>query len=310
MTVRLIERFSESLPDWLKDAIKNTNDARTYNVKRRSYIDGDAYETFYDYVKNGITMKGHVNYPLDTLTFEERPIPKTMASIRRDFEAGYDPVLKIKPRYNYGDDSERDFTVCIVHHTADRRTSDATQFKNSFEDAVKLALGYGPKWNEIKDRIIGYGVIANADEEVRNLNTKRRERSINRKYWQIPDPSVYEDELRQKRRRMKVGAFGLKMFKQLDALYDDIMETFDKALEKIETVSDDRANDIFYMMKLIKQNYETAICYIEDIMYKANPESGERFWNDSPENYGFARRTQERIDTVEGLLNGLKEKIR
>lgn len=224
MAVRLLrEKFSPSLPDWVRDAVAE-----------------DKYEF------SGL--------PLDTVEFEERPVPKNISVIQNDWENGYSPVIKWDGGYGV--------TVITREGYSDSRNP-SYKFKATFKDAIPYGMeqnfkNYG--WREVQPHIEKYGVFLNRKESLKTVRDKRDERSSAKFHIpKIPDPEKYM-------RGLKKDAVALRYKKQMDALYDEINDIFDAGMLATENMTDRDANVCFRDMKQIERVYNSCLKSIDYIL--------------------------------------------
>lgn len=233
MAVRLIERLSSSIPDWLRQALANK------------------YQGFGDGWKTKDKPK---NYPLDKIVFKNKGVPKTLKDIERDFLNGDAPVIKTKnPRGN----GEQETVWIIEPDNYTNSTNDSYIFKKAWEDSCPY---YDTSWKEIKPFVTEYGVIVKGEKQRDKLKDLRRDRAdIKRKYFKDP-----EDVAKQYQRTLKKDASIYRFFKEIDAIYDELTEIFNQGMEKLSSLSDSDANDLYSSMQFAKKRYEGLVKNLED----------------------------------------------
>lgn len=228
MAVRLLrESFSPSLPDWVRDAVASNK-----------------------YQFSGL--------PLDTVEFEERPIPKKLSDIQNDWEDGYIPVIE-------WDILGREDSVSVITREAYTDSRNASyKFKATFKESLPYAIenefkDYG--WKSIQSRILNYGVIANRESNLKTVGDKKRSRADAKSHIpRIQDPEMYMKGLKKDK-----IALGYK--KQMDALYDEINDLFDRATEMISnSLFDTEQNQIFKGMQQIERDYNECLKDIDTIL--------------------------------------------
>lgn len=284
MAVRLIERFADNLPDWFRSALPKTKPSGSYDrYGRRQKTDLVDRR-----VDNGVSfMQDMAQFPLDKINFEEKPIPRNLKSIERDYTDGNIPVIDLvvpqreratddvghyiydeqgNPVYNEIDPEEY-IIVLKPSWRYSRATNPSTLFKKDLEESFPwdFKRWHGTNWSDFKNYIAHYGVIINGKQDKEDLNVKRTERD---KFFQkgygvpIKDPSGSLDK--KARKILQNDSKIYPIYKKLDALYDELMEVFDEALEKIEDMNEDKANGCWRRMQLLKSDYERAISQIND----------------------------------------------
>ena len=267
MTVRLVEKFSSSIPDWLREVLPTKASRSSYNEPQYSLA----------------------RYPLDKIEFEEKPIPKTKKAIENDYINGDIPVIRFE---------DPDAIVVIRPTWASgnsRSTNPSLLFQKEFERVLPWDLHYSwVGWNGIKSHIKNYGIIRGgkqAEADLKNL---------------LQDRVAIRDELKRIRHRTKYGQQILNTdkvvyhyFKELDAIYDRMAQDFDIALDKMEEMRDEKANECFEEMQSLESMYLGAISRIET----ASMESEDTYWH--TDNHDFENSYD--IDRVKDRMAELKK---
>lgn len=228
MAVRLLrEKFSPSLPDWVKDAIK-------------------------DYDKNH-NLSG---FPWDTVEFVEKPIPQTQGEIQKDYENGYAPVIQF-------DRNGKTTTVVIKDDGFSNSSNASYKFKQTLARNLPWGLEDTLKkdgWKWIQRYITKYGVIMNRKADMKSVSDKRNDRrSAQYHIPEIPDPEDYM-------RGLKKDAVALRYKKQMDVLYDEINDIFDAGMVATENMTDRDANACFRDMEQIERKYNSCLKSIDYIL--------------------------------------------
>lgn len=250
MAVRLLrEKFSPSLPDWVKNAIKNSD--KNYNLSK---------------------------FPWDTVEFVEKPIPKTQGEIQKDYENGFAPVIQF-------DRNGKTTTVVIKNDGYSNSYNASYKFKQTLASNLPWEMADTLKkdgWKWIQQYITKYGVIMNRKENIKSVADKRNERSsAQSNIPRIPDPEDYM-------RGLKKDAVALRYKKQMDALYDEINDIFDAGMLATESMTDRDANKCFRDMEEIEREYNACLKGIDYILgqsvsywrdYDENEHSAEQFRN-------------------------------
>lgn len=270
MAVYLIERllnekFSPSLPEWVRDTI-------AYNK----------------YAFSGL--------PLDTVEFEERPIPKKISEIQNDWENGYIPVIE-------WDVSGRDCVSVITREAYTDSRNASYKFKATFKESLPYAIEddfkeYG--WKDIQNRILNYGVIANRESSLKTVGDKKNSRADAKRHIpKIQDPKMYMKGLKKDK-----IALGYK--KQMDALYDEINDLFDKATDKISnSIFDTEQNQIFKGMQQIEKMYNVCLKDINAIL--RDSVSGYSDY-DSEDDIYYTRYYKQHLSELQDTIEDFKDK--
>lgn len=264
MAVRLLrESFSPSLPDWVRDAVASNK-----------------------YSFSGL--------PLDTVEFEERPIPKKLSDIQNDWEDGYIPVIE-------WDISGRD-TVSVITREAYTDSRNASyKFKATFKESLPYAIeddfrDYG--WKSIQPRILNYGVITNRESNLKSVGDKRKSRADAKSHI----PSIQNPEMYMK--GLKKDAVALRYKKTLDNLYDEINDLFDAGMAITNDMTDRDANECFRDMKDIERKYNECIKQIDRILG-----SSVSTWGDFDEEKDYnAKYFRQYLDALNELITDFKSK--
>lgn len=269
MAVRLLrESFSPSLPDWVRDAVASNK-----------------------YSFSGL--------PLDTVEFEERPIPKKLSDIQNDWEDGYIPVIE-------WDILGRKDSVSVITREAYTDSRNASyKFKATFKESLPYAIedefkDYG--WKEIQPRILNYGVIANRESNLKSVGDKRRSRADAKSHIpKIQDPEMYMKGLKKDK-----IALGYK--KQMDALYDEINDLFDRATEKISnSIFDTEQNQIFKGMQQIEREYNECLKDIDTILRDRASEFKDY---DSEDDIYYTKYFKRHLSELHDTIDDFKDKWR
>lgn len=228
MAVRLLrESFSPSLPDWVRDAIK-------------------------DYDKNHNLSE----FPWDTVEFVEKPIPQTQGEIQKDYENGFAPVIQF-------DRNGKTTTVVIKNDGYSSSSNASYKFKQTLANNLPWGMADTLKkdgWKWIQQYITKYGVIMNRKENMKSVADKRSERSSAK--WNIPRIPDPEDYMRG----LKKDAVALRYKKQMDVLYDEINDLFDAGMLATESMTDRDANKCFRDMEEIEREYNACLKGIDYIL--------------------------------------------
>lgn len=228
MAVRLIEKFSESIPSWLQkplhDFIKGkSNVVQSWKLTRE--------------------------YPLGTMTFQEKEIPRTKKSIEEDWSHGDMPVI----HFQFPNGAEYIFIL-------------DTYYK-SFPKVWKESLPWRfreREWKELKQYIAHYGIIPNDSAQKANLtNTQKDRREIKKQLDKISDPETVVSF--NKAKYLKNG-YASKMFNKVDAVYDELTDLFDRAIAKFDSMSEEKINECYTNMRELETIYDRTLDYLEEVV--------------------------------------------